>query len=193
MRQIKTKKILVAALMCGAFVSPAMAQVSVPVTASVQNTVTVTPTQGIDFGVIVAVPDGTNNVNAVMGTDGTLVVTADGAGTSAIAIVDDSAAQPAIVTVTDAADTATLQVTISNVVGPANNGESFAMDTFTYRRNGELSEQSATVGTPFTLTYADNAGAGSTIAIGARIVGAGANDYTETTPYTGSFDVTVAY
>ncbi len=192
MRQIKTKQILVAALMCGAFVSPAMAQVSVPVTASVQNTVTVTPTQGIDFGVIVAVPDGTNAVNAVMGTDGTLAVTSDG-GTSAIAVVDDSAAQPAIVTVTDASDTATLQVTISNVVGPANNGESFTMDTFTYRRNGELTEQSATVGTPFSLTYADNAGAGSTIAIGARIVGAGANDYTETTPYTGSFDVTVAY
>lgn len=179
-----------AAFLCIASTAPAWAQETVPVTASVQNTVTVTATQGMNFGTIVAIPDG-GDVTAVMATDGTLTVS--GASTATGATVDDSAAQPAIVTVTDASEGATLQVTIDGVVDPVNGSESFGMATFQYRRNGELSEQSASVSTPFDLTYADNSGAGSTITIGATLTGTNGDSFTATTPYVGSFDVTVTY
>ena len=189
------KSLQAAALVCATALSTsAMAQttVTVPVTASVSNTVTATATQSLEFGTIVAKPTIDDAITATMATDGTLSFSAQN-GVEVIAAIDSSAAQPAIVTVTDAADGATLNVTVGNVVNPTNGGESFTLDTFTRRNNGALSETPVAIDDPFELAYADNAGSGSTIAIGATITGAAGDTFTATTPYVGSFDVTVDY
>ncbi|MGH1398031.1 MAG: hypothetical protein ACRBCT_02345 [Alphaproteobacteria bacterium] len=192
MKHFLKKSVCAAALLCAVSATPALAQtVTVPVNATISNTVTATATQGMNYGTVVASTDGTNAVTYLLGSDGTLTPGTAG-GTSVASQVDATGLQPGLVTITNAADGSTLNVTIDSVVDPTDGSNSFATSLFTYRRNSEITEQSATVGTAFTMTYADNAGAGSTLAIGATLTGAGATTYDDGA-YVGSFEVTVAY
>tara|TARA_Y100001001_G_scaffold138273_1_gene140368 strand:- start:738 stop:1334 length:597 start_codon:yes stop_codon:yes gene_type:complete len=192
------KSLYAAALLCAVSATGAFAQttVNVPVTASIDNTVTVNQGTPMNFGTIVAIPSADQTTTTTISTDGNLTTDVGGSGSGAISsIVDDSAATPATVEISDAADGAELNITIENVVGPSDGGtESFTMDTFTYRFNNQLSEQSATIDTAFQVNYNASVGGGiNTLDIGATITGGTGDSFTSTSPYTGSFDVTVNY
>lgn len=185
-----------AAFLCAVSTSPAWAQIVVPIQATIQNTVTVAVTQDMDFGTVVAIPGptpsapNTNTSVFTLSTNNSVTPTANGA--AAAAVIDSSTAQAAEVTITGAADGAPLTVNIANIIGPNNSGEAFTLGSFVQRINGAAS-QTAVVSDTFTFNYDDNGGAGSVILLGATLNSASQASFTQTTPYTGSFDVVVSY
>lgn len=159
----------------------------------VSNLLTLTEDAQMNFGTIAAFKDtvGANVATIVLDPDGTLG-TPTNAIPAVIAVLDPALASEAQITVTDGAPGATINVEIDNVVPPVNAGNAFTLAAFRTSWNA-TAPTLRVVGTPFPQVYADNAGAGSVLQIGATLgTVAGATQYTDAT-YAGTFDVIFAY
>ena len=164
----------------------ATAEVAAPLTVA-------TPSQ-LNFGTIVAISDTTETATATVSPAGAVSIAATGAPAHT-AIVDDSAAAAGQVTIADGVDSATLNITIDNVVDPVNGADSFDLDSFVTSWNGAPVGTAQTIGTPFTETYAAAFGGGTnTLDIGATITTttAAAGTYADGT-YAGTYDVIISY
>lgn len=160
----------------------------------VSNLLTLTEDAQMNFGTIAAFKDtlAANVASVVLNPDGTLGTPTNSAP-AVIAVIDPALASEAQITVTDGAPNATINIEIDNVVAPVSGGNSFTLTAFRTSWNGAAATLQ-TVGTPFPQVYADNAGAGSVLQIGATLgtaAGPGAQ-YTDAT-YAGTFDVIFAY
>lgn len=198
MKHILKKSLLTTALVCGvsyyAATAHAQTTVSVPVTVTVDNSITVAVGTPMNFGTIVAQPGpsgGTDDkIDIVLDTTGDVTATGDNDGVGAV--VDESAATAAVVNISDAVG-GTINITIGTIVDPVNGVESFTLEDFTTSYNGGA-ETGRTIGSAFAATFAPAFGGGTnTLTIGATLVGDDGDTFTASTPYVGSFDVTVAY
>ena len=162
-------------------------------TAEVQNILTLATPSQLNFGTIAAVSDTTETATATVSTLGVVSVAAT-AFPANTAIVDDSAAAAGQITIADGADSATLNITIDNVVDPVNGTDSFILDNFSTSWNGAIASTQV-IGTTFTETFSSAFGGGTnTLDIGATITTttATAAPYTDGT-YAGTYDVIISY
>lgn len=175
--------------------------VTINVTATVENTITVNTTP-LAFGTIGSLKDGTTlGTTATMLVETTGVVTdSPGAGyysASPASIVSTGAGAAAgTVAVTGAFPTESLYVDYDNFINPINGGESFVLN--------EVHDNLATVGSYNAVTSARTTGIGVTDGAGALSWSIGGTietevaaglvpvDYTDGL-YTGSFDVRIVY
>lgn len=182
---------------CAAFgmTTDAKAQtVSMDATVTVQNTLTLTEVTQLNYGTLAAFKDtvGAQVASIIMNPDGTLGVPTTTGAPAAIAVIDNTAATQAEILIEDGADGATVNVTINNVVAPTNAGNPFALSNWRTSTNG-AAPVARVVATPFGIVYLDNAGAGSTLEIGARLgTVAGGVQYADLV-YSGTFDVVFSY
>jgi len=192
---IKSLKILsLAGLVAIGYTGSAVAQTAnMTATATVQNTVTLgTPAQ-LNFGTIVAVADTVNTATATVDVLGAITTATTGAPAQT-AVVDGTAVSQGTIEVSGAADGATLNININNVINPVAGAENFVLDQFTTSWNGGASTAQV-INTPFTETYAAAFGGGTnTLNIGATITTTtvAAVAYTDGV-YNGSYDVVFSY
>jgi hypothetical protein len=194
---IKKSKILLLSACALAFVSfgpKAQAQTAnMTATATVQNTMTLATPAQLNFGTIAAVRDPALTATVTVNTAGVDSV-ATGGGTAVTAMIDATAVLAGQVTVADAADGATINININNVVDPISGGETFVLDQFTTSWNGAASAAQV-INTPFAETFVAATGPNlNTLDIGATItttLGAG-TAYTDGV-YNGSYDVVFSY
>lgn len=183
----------VAAVAALGFSTQAHAQTaSMDATVVVSNLLTLVEDSQLNFGTIVAFKDtvGANVATIVMNPDGTLGAPTNNSP-AVIAVLDNALATEAQITVTDGAEGASLNLEIDNVVAPIN-GTAFTLTNWRTSWNGAAAT-ARTAGTPWVQVYADNAGAGSVLQIGATLgTVAGGAQYVDNT-YTGSFDVIFSY
>lgn len=162
-------------------------------TATVQNTMTLATPAQLNFGTIAAVRDAALTATVTVDTAGAASV-ATGGGTAITALVNTGAVLAGQVTVADAADGASINIVINNVVDPFNGGESFVLDQFTTSWNGG-GAIAQVIATPFAETFSAAIGPNlNTLDIGATItttLGAGTS-YTDGV-YAGSYDVVFSY
>ncbi len=162
-------------------------------TAIVQNTVTLATPAQLNFGTIVAVADTVNTATVTVDVLGAESVATTGAPAQT-AIVDNTAVSQGQIEVSGAADGATLNININNVIDPVAGAESFVLDQFTTSWNGGGSTAQV-INTPFTEIYSAAFGGGTnTLDVGATITTTtvAAVAYTDAT-YTGSYDVVFSY
>jgi spore coat protein U-like protein len=191
-KPFKTAVMLGAALALALAFSPGQAQAQTePITATVtvQNALTITEVDPLDFGTVAAISDATDV--AVLAIDAiTAVLTPTTSGPPAtFAVVDSTAASRAQITIEDGALGASLNYTINNVVNPIFGGNAFLLTGWETAYNaGAVTARTA--GTPFSYVFA---GPIDTLNIGAEI-------RTQTTVplyadgvYAGSFDVVASY
>lgn len=180
-----------------AFVSGAAHAQTENVTATVvvQNTMTITEVDPLDFGTVVAISDATDVASlAIDATTDALLATTTGAP-AVFAVIDNTTASAAEITVEDAADAATINITINNVVNPISGASAFALRTTGWETawNGGATT-ARTAGTPFSYVYSAAFGGGT------NVLDIGATLDTQTTvatyadgTYAGSFDVVFSY
>ena len=192
-----TKAFYVAALALATFSmysTSAQAQTeNVTASVQVQNTMTITEVDPLNFGQVVAISDGTDTATlAIDATTDALLATTTGAP-ALFAIIDDATATAAQLTVEDAADTATINIEIDNVVNPTFGGNAFTLNGFETSWNGGATT-ARTAGTPFTYVYSAAFGGGAnTLDIGAALVTQVAVATYGNGTYTGNFDVIFSY
>lgn len=145
----KTKVLLAAAGAAALAMAsgPAHAQTE-PVVASVdvQNTLTITEVDPLNFGVVAAIAHAANTatlaINPVTG-----VLTPTNNAPAIFAVIDNTNATPAQITVEDGADGASINITIANVTNPIFGGNSFALSAWQTSWNGAAA-LAAVVATP---------------------------------------------
>ncbi len=176
------------------FSGAANAQTSnVTVGVTVQNTLTLTVVDNVDFGIVAAISDAVDTATlAIDATTDALVPTTTGAP-AVFAVVDNTTAQGGLITVEDGADGATINITINNVINPVSGANAFTLNGFETSYNGAATA-ARTAGTPFTATFASAFAAGvNTLDIGAAIVTQTAVALYPDAVYAGSFDVVFSY
>lgn len=169
------------------FAGSAMAQnvVTVPVNATVQNAITMTLVDPLDYQTIVAINDGTQTANAIIATDDSITFNTTGAP----AFTQQAAGTPTAGEITMAGVTgATINVTLNNVVQPTDGTDTFTLDTFVRSVNG-AADAATTPGTPFAVT----ATALDTIVVGATLTTPAQAAQIADAPYVGSFDIVASY
>lgn len=165
--------------------------VTVGATAEVSNELTITATTPMNFGEFIAIAGatpGTDDAIITLGTDNSITPSTIGTGANA-AVIDASLATAAVIDIADGAPGATINVTIDSVVNPTDGTDSLTLDDFVTSTDTGA-DQTRTIGTPFTITYA-NPGP-SQMLIGAALTTNAAGAVGSGT-YTGSFDITFAY
>lgn len=172
--------------------APSMAHAQTePVTATVvvQNTLTITEVDPLDFGTVAAISDAANTANlAIDAATGALAATTTG-GAAVFAVIDNTTASQAQITVEDAAPGASLVIEINNVVNPLFGGNAFDLTDWETNWDGGA-VTARTVATPFNYTYLAPIG---TLRIGASIeTQTAVATYADGT-YVGSFDVVFSY
>lgn len=159
----------------------------------VQNSMTITPDNQLNFGTIIAIPDAAQTASVTISpTLGTLGTPSTTGAPAYIAVIDNTAQSEAQITVTDAAPGATINIDIQNVVPPTNGSVAFQLGTWmsSWNAAGALAR---TPGISWTQTYIDNAGAGSVLDLGATLTtNAAGTPYTDGA-YAGTFDVVFSY
>lgn len=162
-------------------------------TATVQNTITLATPNQLNFGTIVAVSDTVNTATATVDVLGALTTATTGAPAQT-ALVDGTAVSQGTVEISGAADGATINININNVVDPVAGAETFVLDSFTTSFNGGASAAQV-INTPFAETYSAAFGGGTnTLDIGATITTTtvAAAPYTDGV-FNGSYDVVFSY
>lgn len=190
-----TKALYVAALALAAFSAystSAQAQTeNVVASVAVQNTLTITEVDPLNFGVVAAVTGATQTATLTINPT-TGVMTAANTAPAIFSVIDNTNASPAQITVEDAADGATINITIDNVVNPTFGGASFTLGTWQTSWNGGAAA-ARTAATPWTQTFSAAFGGGvNTLDIGATITSVAATTYGDGT-YNGNFDVIFSY
>lgn len=197
LKNVRYAMSVLAAVAAFGMVTEAKAQTeTVDVSVTVSNLLTLTVVDNINFGTIVAFKDTAGPATATLRvlTTGLLAAPTTTGAPAVIAVLDNSLVTRGRILVEDGAETAVLNVNIPalSVVNPVSGGLTFTLGGFRTSWNGAAATD-RTAGTPWTQIYADNAGAGSTLDIGATITTvAGGAQYTDGT-YSGSFDVVFAY
>lgn len=197
LKNVRYAMSVLAAIAAFGMVTEAKAQTeTVDVSVTVSNLLTLTVVDNINFGTIVAFKDTAGPETATLRvlTTGLLAAPTTTGAPAVIAVLDNSLVTRGRILVEDGAETAVLNVNIPalGVVNPVSGGLTFTLGGFRTSWNGAAATD-RTAGTPWTQIYADNAGAGSTLDIGATITTvAGGAQYTDGT-YNGSFDVVFAY
>ncbi len=197
LKNVRYAMSVLAAIAAFGMVTEAKAQTeTVDVSVTVSNLLTLTVVDNINFGTIVAFKDTAGPATATLRvlTTGLLAAPTTTGAPAVIAVLDNSLVTRGRILVEDGAETAVLNVNIPalSVVNPVSGGLTFTLGGFRTSWNGAAATD-RTAGTPWTQIYADNAGAGSTLDIGATITTvAGGAQYTDGT-YSGSFDVVFAY
>lgn len=195
LKNIRYTMSIIAACAAIGMATDAKAQtVSMDATVVVQNTLTLVEDAQMNFGTLAAFKDtvGAQVASIVLNPDGTLGVPTTTGAPAAIAVVDNTLASEAQITVTDGANNATLNITLSNVVPPTAGGNPFAMSNWRTSWNA-AAPAAQVIGTPFSVVYLDNAGAGSVLQVGTRLdTVATAVQYADNI-YAGTFDVTFSY
>ena len=166
---------------------------SVNATVVVQNALTITEVDPLDFGTVAAISDGTDIATlAIDANTGALAATTTGAP-AVFAVVDNTTASRAQITVEDAADGATLNFTINNVVNPIFGGNAFLLTGWETSWNGG-GTTAQVAGTPFQYVFSNAYNAGvNELNIGAEIrTQITVPTYADGT-YSGSFDVVASY
>lgn len=166
-----------------------------PVTATVivQNTLTVTEVDPLDFGIVAVVSDATDVATlAVDANAGTLAATTTGAP-AVFAVVDNTTVSASLITIEDAADGAALNFTIDNVVNPVLGPSAFTLEGWETSWNGGAIT-ARTAATPFSYTFSAVFNAGvNEIRIGAEIdTQTAVATYADGT-YVGGFELTASY
>jgi hypothetical protein len=166
-----------------------------PITAtvSVQNALTITEVDPLDFGTVAVISDATDVATlSIDANTGALATTTTGAP-AVFAVVDNTTASRAQITVEDGADGATLNFTINNVVNPIFGGNAFLLTGWETSWNGG-GTTAQVVNTPFQYVFSSAYNAGvNELNIGAEIrTQTTVALYTDGT-YPGSFDVVASY
>lgn len=195
MKNLLKKSLLTTAslLVVGASANYAHAQTAnVTTTATVQNQLTLATAQQMNFGTVVAVGDTGNTASVTLATDGTISHASTG-GAAITATVDDSTATNAQITIEDGANTATINVTIDNVVDPTDGTDTFTLENFVTSFNGG-GDNPRTPATPFTVVFDSGFAAGvNTLDIGADITTIDPSVAYGDGVYNGGFEVTFSY
>lgn len=159
----------------------------------VQNTMTLTRDKQMDFGKIIAIPDTTDTASIALDpVTGVLGVPTTTGTPAYIAVIDNTTQKEGQITVTQAADGATINLNIQNVVNPFNAALNFTIGSWRTSWNAGAAV-ARTPGTPWTQIYADNAGAGSVLDVGATLTTAlTATPYNDVA-YAGAYDVVFSY
>lgn len=166
-----------------------------PITATVivQNALTITEVDPLDFGIVAAISDATDVATlAIDATTDALAPTTTGAP-AVFASIDNATATAAQITIEDGADGATLNFTINNVVNPLFGANAFLLNGWETAYNGGATS-ARVAGTPFSYVFSNAFASGvNTLDIGAAInTQTTVATYTDGT-YLGSFDVVASY
>lgn len=191
MKLINVKRLALSALVASTmFVSGAQAAdtVTVPVTATVANAITIATNTPLNFGTLIAINDDT--LAATMEVDTASATTFATGGAPALFVQAAGTPTAADVSVTGV-NGATVNLTIENVTDPihTNGTDILALSGWLQSVAGNA-EAGATVDNAFTMT-AD--GTAQTVLIGATITTPVQADQIEDGAYTGSFDLTASY
>jgi spore coat protein U-like protein len=189
MRKLKTLKIIalstVLAFPMLAGQAQAQNSVTVPVTATVQNAITVSLVNPLNFGTILAINDAAQTATATVATTDALTFGTSGAPAITAAVTGTPTAGE--VTLAGSVG-ATINVTINAVVSPTDGTDTLTLSTFFTDVNGGGST-ARTPGTPFahTALALDTVLIGATLTTPAQpaLIGDGA--------YAGSFDIVASY
>lgn len=158
---------------------------TVPVNVTVQNAITMTNVDPLEFGTIIAINDATQTASATVATNDALTF----ATTGAPALMSAISGTPTAGEITTAGFAgATINMTLNNVVDPTDGTDTLTLSAFTRDVNGGGST-ATTAGTPFTYT----ATALDTILIGATITTPAQATQIADGAYTGSFDLVASY
>ena len=189
MRNFKTIKMAalttVSAFLLYSGTAQAQNTITVPVTATVQNAITLTNVDPLAFATVIAINDGTQTASATIATTDAISF----ATTGAPALMAAATGTPTAGEITVAGVVgATINLTINNVVNPTDGTDTFTLSAFNTDVNGGGSTAQA-VGVAFshTATALDTVLIGATITTPAQPLQIGDGTYT------GSFDILASY
>lgn len=168
---------------------------SVTATVAVQNTLTITEVDPLDFGTVVAISDATDVATLTIDATTDALLTSTTGAPAVFAVVDNTTASAAQITVEDAAEAATINITINNVTNPISGASTFILRPAGWETSWNGGATTArTAGTPFGYVYSTAFGGGTnTLDIGATLdTNTAVATYTDGT-YSGSFDVVFSY
>lgn len=184
-----------AVMAAAGLVSQANAQTeTVPIAVTVQNTLTLTQVDDMDFGTLVAVGAAGNTASVALSTAGALGVPTTSGGGAYIAVVDTTNVTAAALTVEDGAAGANINVDIpiAGIVEPTFGGSTLDLGTWRYSWNGGASA-AITPGTPVVVVFDAAFAAGvNTIDVGATLSTQAGVTYGDGA-YVGSFDIDFSY
>lgn len=188
MRTLNLKALtLTTAMAAVLFSSPLLAAdtATVPVNVTVQNAITLTNVDPLDFGSIIAINDAVETATVTVATnDGITFGT-----TGAPALTAAAGGTPTAGEITSAGVVgATINMTLNSVVDPTDGTSTLVLSAFNRDVNGGGST-ATTPGTPFTYT----ATALDTILIGATITTPASGTQIGDGAYVGSFDLVASY
>ena len=161
--------------------------VTVPVNATVANSITMTIDAPMEFGTIIAINEAGNTGTIALNTADTLGTPSSTGGNAKIAAVSGTPTSGAVsVTGVSGVD---IELQITNVVDPTDGTDTLTLDQFTYLLPSG-SETSIAEDTVFTLTASGSAQA---VAIGASLTTPDQATLIGDNPYVGSFDLVASY
>ena len=191
MKMTFTNKLLlsvgVAALAMSAGTAQAQTE-NVTASVTVQNLLTITEVDPLDFGTVAAIADAANTAQLTI-NPATDAVTVANTAPAVFAVIDAANASAANITVEDAAAGATINIEIDNVVDPVFGGNTFDLDQFRTTWNGGAATLRV-IGTPF--PYVSLPSGDNVIDIGATLTTLTGVTYADGL-YAGSFDVIFSY
>ena len=166
-----------------------------PITATVvvQNTLTITEVDPLDFGTVAAISDAVDTATITVDAATAAIATSTTGAPAVFAMVDNTNVSRAQITVEDGADGAVLNFTINNITNPIFGGNAFTLNGWeTSWNGGAVTAQAA--GVPFNYTFAAAYNTGiNELNIGAALVTqTSVATYADGT-YNGSFDVVASY
>lgn len=175
--------------------APSMANAQTePVTATVtvQNTLTLTEVDPLDFGTVAAIAHTVNTAElSIDAATGVLAITNN--APAVFAVIDNTTATRAQITVEDGADGANINFTINNVTNPIFGGRAFTLTNWETSWNGGA-VTARTFNTPFAYQFASAFSGGvNELNIGASIITTAAPGTYSDGVYVGSFDVVASY
>lgn len=187
----KTSLLATVAIAAFAF-APSMAHAQTePVTATVvvQNALTLTEIDPLDFGTVAAISHGVNTATLAIDAATAVLSTSTTGAPATFAVIDNTTASRAQITVEDGAPGATINFTINNVVNPIFGGNAFLLTGWETNWNGgAVTAQAVNVSFPYVYSAPL-----STLNIGAEIrTQVAVATYTDGT-YLGSFDLVASY
>lgn len=164
------------------------------VTVTVDNTLTLAVTQQMNFGKLVVFAQTGAGVAAVADISITGVlsrINGVGATDGRIEILDNTAANETIITIADGVPSATINVTVDNLVNPTDGLTALTLDIDSYQEDAAPPSTGAvTVATPFTVAL--DANGANTLHLGGTLTTVNGANYADAV-YTGGYDVTFSY
>lgn len=162
-------------------------------TVTVQNALTITEVDPLDFGTVAVISDAAETATLTINPVTDALSTTTTGAPAVFAVIDSATATAANITVEDAADGAALQIQINNVTNPLYGGSAFTLTNWTTSWNGGPAT-GRTVATPFSYVWTSGFASGvNTIDIGAGLVTQTSVALYADGLYTGSFDVVFSY